>query len=100
MAWSMSTTHDTKVIMSCDHNEDGTPFNGGSMWQWHLTIDSDINHISWAAPLITCSSGGVAPKCPPFSKCVDSSCHQCIDAAKAVSVSLLEESKPATVTAL
>jgi len=79
--WSHSYSETEKISVYCDNYLSGEPFKGGCMWQLSLeTYDLKNRRLQWISSSITrCTKGFERPVCPPFTKCQDDTCENCID---------------------
>lgn len=75
--WSSATTQSMSVEVTCDEYEDGTKFEGGCMWQWHMEFENgeaSTNGVTWQAPYVACTRHE-EPQCAPFQKEVNGVCQ-------------------------
>jgi len=81
-AWENSRSGTTSTTYACEYYDNKAPFKGGCMWQLHFKIKEVTSGdlLKWTPQIVRCTSADSAPKCPPFMKCRDTACNECIDA--------------------
>jgi len=79
--WSHTYSETVTSTVSCDVYATGEDFIGGCMWQLKMeTSDLRNKRLEWISSSITrCTKGLEKPVCPPFTKCTDEKCQNCVD---------------------
>lgn len=75
-SWAYSLNKEQSIDFTCDRYDNGDTFTNGCAWQ--LKVDS-MNYdtsvpLTWSSPIVKCTNSQQAPKCAPFTKCVDPAC--------------------------
>ena len=78
--WSSDVSNSKAVTIACDYYENDVKFNGGCMWQVKVTMRNlkYSENMVWIPKIIKCTSDETPPRCPPFYKCEDKNCINCI----------------------
>jgi len=81
-SWESSRSGSTSTTYACEYYDNKTPFKGGCMWQLHFKMQEVTSGdvLKWSPQIVRCTSADTPPKCPPFMKCGDNACNECIDA--------------------
>ena len=78
--WSRDLSNSKAVIIACDYYENDEKFKGGCMWQVKVTMRNlkYSENMVWKPKIIKCTSDETPPRCPPFYKCNNKHCTNCI----------------------
>ena len=78
--WSRDLSNSKAVTIACDYYENDEKFKGGCMWQVKVTMRNlkYSENMVWKPKIIKCTSDETPPRCPPFYKCENRHCTNCI----------------------
>ena len=78
--WSRDLSNSKAVTIACDYYENDEKFKGGCMWQVKVTMRNlkYSENMVWKPKIIKCTSDETPPRCPPFYKCNNKHCTNCI----------------------
>jgi len=78
-AWESSYSQEESFETECQFYDNMKEWKGGCMWQFNMKTSKGPQKIDWNSKILRCSAGTTAPTCPPFTKCSDDACNQCIE---------------------
>lgn len=79
--WTETRTGKKAIEFSCEHYDSGAEFRGGCMWQLEVETRETLaafGPLRWRPQIVKCSSNQTRPLCPPFTRCKDDGCGQCV----------------------
>lgn len=79
LAWTGSRSGTTAIEYTCGNYDNGEEFTRGCMWQLQVETKQDKSGdlLIWNPQIVKCTGSDEAPKCAPFTKCVDEDCNSC-----------------------
>lgn len=85
--WDSSYSSSVSTEFSCDNYDSGEAFTGGCMWQLEVETKKILGSegpMNWKPQMIKCTANNEEPRCPPFTKCLDPKCTECISTRELV----------------
>lgn len=80
-AWTSSRSGTSSISFTCENYDNGDDFTRGCMWQLQVETRqvSSGELLTWTPQIVKCTRSNVAPRCAPFTTCIDQDCNFCRD---------------------